>query len=126
MLYLAPLSTSMIRVAVAVALIYIAYRVFATSREIMAVEFPIVGHMRSWMVTVGASASCLIGVALFVGAWTQPLAILAAMIATKHAYWSRVYPGIFPLSTGAYVLLTVMSLSLIFSGAGAFAFDLPL
>ncbi len=126
MLYLAPLSTSMIRVTVAIALIYVAYRLFSSSREVGAIRLPIIGHMHNWMIVVGASATGLIGAALFVGAWTQPMAILAALVAAKHAFWSRKYPAIFPFSAGAYVLLFVMSVSLIFTGAGAFAFDLPL
>jgi len=116
----------MIRVAVAIALLYVAYRVLISIREIKAAEFPIVGHMRDWMIITGASVTGIIGALLFVGAWTQPLGILAAMIASKHAFWSYRYPSLFPLSTGAYLLLMVMSITLIFSGAGAFAFDWPL
>ncbi len=61
------------------------------------------------------------GVALAVGAWTQPAALLGAIIAIVYLFQPA------PTYQKSTVLLAlVMCLSLIFTGAGAFAFDLPL
>jgi hypothetical protein len=59
---------------------------------------------------------------LLVGAWTQ----IAAIVATLWLVTSLLFPQfrVFPRSTAALAL--AMALSLIVTGPGAFAFDLPL
>jgi len=47
------------------------------------------------------------------------------LIAFKHGLGTKQYSQILPLSGAAYFLLFVICLSLLFQGAGAFAFDLP-
>ena len=59
---------------------------------------------------------------LLVGAWTQAVAILAAIITGSWLGMKRIAP--LPLST--MLLAFVVALSLILTGSGPFAFDLPL
>lgn len=66
------------------------------------------------------------GVLLFVGAWTQLVALLSAAGFLKMAYFSRAIPDYAPLARSTYLLLAVICLAIVIMGAGAFAFDLPL
>ncbi len=63
-----------------------------------------------------------VATALFVGAWTQAVAMLAVLMLVI----SLVLPQfrVWPRSTVA--LMLVMAITLIVTGPGAFAFDLPL
>ncbi|HTR18511.1 MAG TPA: hypothetical protein VMH91_00840 [Candidatus Paceibacterota bacterium] len=105
---------------------YIAFRMLVTRAEITEAEVIIVGHIRMWMVWISAFVTLLVGVLLFVGLWTQGAAIVGMLITLKHGLGVKKYSAILPLSGGAYILLFVICTSLLFSGAGAVAFDLPL
>ncbi len=63
-----------------------------------------------------------VAAALFVGAWTQAVAIAAAVLLALSLLLPQF--RVWPRSTIA--LMLVMTLTLIVTGPGAFAFDLPL
>jgi uncharacterized membrane protein YphA (DoxX/SURF4 family) len=63
-----------------------------------------------------------VGAALFVGAWTQAFAILGVVLCAVSLVQPHV--RVWPRSTVA--LMLVMMLTLVVTGPGAFAFDLPL
>ncbi len=63
-----------------------------------------------------------IAAALFVGAWTQAIAIAASVMLALSLLMPQF--RMWPRSTIA--LMLVMSITLIVTGPGAFAFDLPL
>ncbi|TSC63196.1 MAG: hypothetical protein Athens041674_303 [Parcubacteria group bacterium Athens0416_74] len=71
---------------------------------------------------VWALAEAAAAVSLLVGAWTQPVALFAAawLFASMFFHGMR----IFPKSTIALAL--IIALSLVVTGPGAFALDLPL
>ncbi|MBI2612965.1 hypothetical protein HYW59_04145 [Candidatus Kaiserbacteria bacterium] len=106
-LFLSPLAPFLIRVALGVLFASTAWahirRTDIASRGLSILEFALAA-------------------ALLAGAWTQPAALLGSIVAAVWLFQptSRVYQ----LST--VLLALVMSLSLIVTGAGAFAFDLPL
>jgi len=62
-----------------------------------------------------------IAIPLVVGAWTQPAALLGSIVIAVWLFQPR---RVYHLST--ILLALVMALSLIVTGAGALAFDLPL
>jgi hypothetical protein len=64
----------------------------------------------------------VVAVSLFFGAWTQVGALLGAIIA---AIW-LFQPSTRTLALGTSALLLVISFTLILTGPGPFAFDLPL
>lgn len=66
------------------------------------------------------------GLLLAVGLFTQVAALVAALISLFALYCKRAHPEQTPGSRGVFLLLFVISLSLLFSGAGFLAFDLPL
>ena len=63
-----------------------------------------------------------VAIALFLGAWTQPASLLGAIISV--VWLLQKTSRVFELST--ILLALAMSLSLLLTGPGAIAFDLPL
>jgi uncharacterized membrane protein YphA (DoxX/SURF4 family) len=126
LLFLAPLATTLVRIAAGLAFACIAYRLTMTREEISHAKLPIVGHATEWMIWLAALVTFATAVLLIVGLWTQAAAILGMLIALKHGIGTRRYAAIIPLSGGAYFLLFIICLSLLFSGAGALGVDLPL
>ena len=125
-LFLAPLGTALLRVVAGLYFIYAAYGMMAAKDELRSGRFPLVGHPAEWMVLGGALGTFVIGVLLVVGLWTQVAAILGALGALKFAAYVRWYEPALPLSSATGILLFVICLTLIVSGPGLFAFDLPL
>lgn len=68
----------------------------------------------------------LITVSLALGIYTQLGALAAAMLSIVYAIYAKKHPRAVPLCRGEYILLAIISASLLLSGAGAFAQDLPL
>jgi hypothetical protein len=79
-----------------------------------------------WLVWLYALVSFGTAGLLFVGLWTQAAAIVGILLSLKHGLAPRKYSAIIPLSRAAFLLLFVICLSLLVTGAGALAFDLPL
>lgn len=64
----------------------------------------------------------VLGAAFFAGAWTQALALVGAIVMGIFLW----QPTRRPIALGTALLTLVMCLSLLVTGAGPFAFDLPL
>lgn len=69
-----------------------------------------------------AAVETAVSIALFVGAWTQVAALLAVVLIAASLFSPTL--RVWPRSTLA--LLLVMAATLVVTGPGAFAFDLPL
>ncbi len=106
-LFLSPLAPFLIRIALGGVFIFAAWahvqRQDIASRILSILEF-------------------VLAIALVAGAWTQPAALLGSIVAAVWLFQptSRVY------QPSTILLALVMALSLVVTGAGAFAFDLPL
>lgn len=107
LLFLAPLSAMLLRASLALLLACTAW-VHASQPGMLA---------RAW-----AAVEIIAAVALAAGAYTQPTALAAAVWLFAGLFVSEM--RVFPKST--LVLAIVVALSLVGTGAGAFAFDLPL
>lgn len=107
LLFLSPLAPFLIRVALGVLFAFTAWthvqRQDLASRILSILEFAIAA-------------------ALITGAWTQPAALLGGIVTA--VWFFQPTSRVFARST--VLLALIMSLSLIVTGAGAFAFDLPL
>jgi uncharacterized membrane protein YphA (DoxX/SURF4 family) len=66
------------------------------------------------------------GIMLLIGFYTQIAALALAVLTLGEAYIEYKDPAILKRNLTFYILLFAISLSLLFSGAGAYAFDLPL
>lgn len=106
-LFLGAFAATLIRVSLAIMFAYNAW--INVSKGDVAV--------RAFAIIEIATAS-----ALFIGAWTQAFALAAVLIGVI----ALVLPQfrVWPRSTVA--LMIIMALTLVVTGAGAFAFDLPL
>lgn len=116
---------TMLRLAVAAALFYIAYTLYANRRKIGEVVLPFVGK-QPWAGTFSAVVHALLGFMLGAGYYTQTASLIAIAVTAKALFFSRQYPEFFPLSRGTYALLAIILCTLLLTGAGAFAYDLPL
>ncbi len=106
-LFLAPFSALLIRLTLAIMFALAAYR--HATREDSGVRF--------W-----AGIEAALAAALIAGAWTQAVALVALIASIV----GLIVPSMraFPKST--MLLVLVLCISLVVTGAGALAFDLPL
>ena len=106
-LFLAPFSAFFIRIALATVLAHAAWKHFSGTENIL----------RGLAVL-----ECALAAVTALGAWTQVAAISNSIIIGA---WLAI-PRLRPVSKGTALLSVVMCLSLLITGAGALALDLPL
>ncbi len=117
---------AILRAVVAFSFLYIAYAQTARRKEISQTGFPFVGKPDATLVIISAVIIFLTGVALFLGWHTQIVALVGIVICLKHAYFAKKYPRAIPLCRMEYIYLIVILLTLLITGAGALAMDVPL
>ncbi len=116
------LAPTLLRVAAAAVLLYLAYQQYKRRKEIAALR-PSTGEVFTW----GAVAfNTALGAILLFGLYTQGAALLAALGQFYGLWLNKKYPSVVILPNSTVILLIVILLSLVLSGAGAFAQDLPL
>ena len=116
---------TLLRIAAAFALFYIAYQQYHRRSETKQLRLPIVGR-NSWWYVASITFHTILGVLLLFGFYTQIAALLATAGNLKGLWLNHRHPSVVILSDSAVVLLTVICLSLLLTGAGALAIDLPL
>ena len=84
------------------------------------------GALGTYFIWIVGVAEVLAGLALLVGFLTQIAALVGVLIALKLLYIRKHYPVIASGSVEFYILVIAMCLSLLLSGAGALAIDIPL
>ena len=120
------LSPFMLRVAVGTALFYLAVHHYREREGLLHLLSPLVGKLSRIAMPAFVIVEVLAAGAFIVGAYTQIAAIVACSLFLKSSLVKSRLTALAPLSHTAYLLLFIISLSLLFSGAGGFAFDLPL
>ena len=108
-LFLSPFAPLIIRVALALLMLYDGYVLLGRSQT---------------QARVAALCSFIVAALFFVGAWTQLAAILFAVAFLVYLIFPYGPGTSMPRSTIA--LAIVMALTLVLTGPGAYAFDLPL
>jgi hypothetical protein len=116
---------TILRVAAALVFLYMAYTVYQHRAQAAQVPLPLVG-VQSWAPGFAVLAYGIIGLSLLLGYYTQIGAILGAIASLKKLFWGKRLQVLFPLSRASSLLLFAICLSLLVTGAGALAFDLPL
>lgn len=119
------LAPTLLRAVAAVVFAYLAYRHFDRREAIAKTRFPVVGK-GMWIVWLAVIVEVATAGALFFGYYTQYAALVGVVMALKQIMWRGSYPNFFWLTRSAALLLLVVCFSLLLTGAGAFAFDLPL
>ena len=121
---------TLLRIAAAGVLFYLAYFYITHREEIGRAPFPFVGSLGPRIAWFIAAVAGLIGAGLFFGYYTQIMALLGMAGMLKYVVYRRFFPHLmalrFPLSTSTMLLFFIICLSLLISGAGALAYDLPL
>ncbi|MEK7480443.1 MAG: hypothetical protein AAB665_04130 [Patescibacteria group bacterium] len=107
LLFLSPFSAFLIRVALAAVFAYAAWHHFKTGDRVA---------------NFFAVAEAVLAVVIMAGAWTQPAALIGAIMTGLWLWQSTLRP----VARGTVFLSLIMCLSLLVTGAGAFAFDWPL
>jgi uncharacterized membrane protein YphA (DoxX/SURF4 family) len=119
----------LLRITVAVVLAYQAVAHFKNKRAVadeIGHTFKFISHEAAvWLVGLLILGELAVGILLFVGAWTQIAAILATLGFAKLTLFHRIH-AYAPLARSTYFLLIIISFTILITGAGAFAFDLPL
>jgi uncharacterized membrane protein YphA (DoxX/SURF4 family) len=115
----------LLRIAVALIFAYVAWVQWRRRRELAQTPFPFVGA-GAWMVWVFIIVELIAAVGLFLGFSTQWVAILGALIALKTTVWGRRYPRYFVLTRITALLVLVVCLSLLLTGAGQHALDVQM
>lgn len=119
------LAPTLLRVGIAVAFAAIAYAQWKRRDTLKELPLPFVGR-QWWWIWVSVAVHAGIAAMLFVGCYTQGAALAGALLALKHLVWAKRYPEAVPVSRATSLLMLLVCLSLVLSGAGAFAQDLPL
>ncbi len=121
---------TLLRIGVAGVLLYMAFFYIAHREQIGRASLPFIGARGEVFAWLSALAVGILGLMLLFGYYTQVAALLTALALPKYfiyrRYWPQLLPLFFPLSRATYLLLCIICLSLLVSGAGALAFDLPL
>jgi uncharacterized membrane protein YphA (DoxX/SURF4 family) len=120
------LAPTLLRLAAAFVFVYLGAHHFRSRSEVaseMSILTPAIAAVAASFYVI---FELLIAVGLFFGAYTQIAALVGAAIAIKTALIRRSLRHVAPLARSTYILLGVICLTLLFTGAGALAFDLPL
>ncbi|MEI6864027.1 MAG: hypothetical protein WCK46_01470 [Candidatus Adlerbacteria bacterium] len=126
LLFLGFFIPTLLRLAVACALGYSAYKVIQNRTTISHNSFFLIGKPHTALIWFSGSVTALVAAVLLFGYGTQYAAVLGAVISLKYSAIPKRLETLSPLSRSAYFLVFAICLSLLISGAGAFAMDLPL
>lgn len=128
LLFLSGIGVTLLRIAVGMYFLYLAYLVAIKRDEFSRISYPVVGLMPPWAMLIASFISAMLAGMLIVGFWTQVVALFGILMTLKLLILPRrllaPITASFPRSTA--FLLLVLCVSLVVMGAGAFAFDLPL
>jgi uncharacterized membrane protein YphA (DoxX/SURF4 family) len=116
---------SIIRIAAGLVFVYLAFAQWKRIEDIARMRFPIVGA-GTWIGWVSVFFHAGIGAMLVCGFYTQIAALVGIVGLLKNFLLVTWYPHLMPTNRVGILLLIAICLSLLFSGAGAFAYDLPL
>mgnify|MGYP001946650287 FL=1 len=130
LLFLQLLSPFMLRIAVGIMLFWIGYSYLLRDRETVVAQlsskWP---KCAPYFVPFGGVFYMITGIFLIAGLYTQGAAIAGILIAIDALFVKFLYKDLDKVAEYSkmfYILILIISLSLLFSGAGAFAIDLPL
>ncbi len=116
---------TVLRIVAALVFVYLAYAHFHNKTAIARIKFPVLqGGM--WVAWAAIVVELLVAAGLFFGYYTQYVALVGILGALKHMVWRNSYPVFFILPRTTSILLVAILLSLLVTGAGALAFDIPL
>lgn len=124
--FLSILAYTLLRVSVGSIFIYFGITHIRKRYDMQhSMSFPLFGQ-NLFLVCYFAFVELVIGAMFFVGLYTQIAALLSILLCLKILLFYRRFASTYIPSKIFYVLMLVASISLFITGAGAFAFDLPI
>lgn len=121
------LAPTLLRITLGVFIILLGYEKFKKNNNGITTFFESLGFKPAhYYVLALAITEIVIGVALFFGIVTQIAALIAAIISFVSLIITIRHPEIGIRKASEYTLYFVISVSLVFTGAGLIAIDLPL
>lgn len=126
LLWLAPYSSTLLRLGIGISFFYAGYLVMVRREEFAKIRIPVIGNPAIWMLWISGLVTAVDGFAIFIGFGTQLAAMIGLLIALKHALLPRRFDALRPLPRSTSLLLILMCLALVVSGAGHLGFDLQL
>lgn len=125
-MWLSLLAYSILRIVLGSMFLYICRRHLTQFASIAKnLRLPVIHNGK---ITLGAIilVELVAGILLIIGLLTQLAAILAISLCIKTLFWYKRFPAGSVPERMTYILLFTMSVSLLITGAGFFAFDLPI
>lgn len=124
LLFLSPLAATLLRVTAASYFLYAAYVQYKKRESLAHMKTAFgTGMLVVWMCLL---LDVFVGTFLLVGLYTQVMALVGAIGTALAFFCMRAYMDAIFLSRGTLLLLFVLLVSLLVTGAGPFALDLPL
>lgn len=121
------LAPTIIRVGIGLVMLGLGYQHLFSKREKLVTNLiPKWGAWTAFLVWYLGLTELIIGIFILTGFLTQAAAIGGILLSLNLINWKESLPSLVPYSKIFYLLLITGFLSLLFSGAGAFAFDIPL
>lgn len=118
---------TILRLAAAGVFLYVVYMQYQERESFSKIPFPYIGNrFGTQIMWLTFAVELVIAAMLIAGYYTQIAALLGIITVAKYLYYGRRWPTFAPLSRGTCALLLVILATLLLSGAGAFAYDLPL
>ncbi len=124
--FLAPLAYLLMRVCLGLVLVHLGLRHFRARHTLIPLfSFRILpfGHFFAWYLIITEIA---IGIFLFVGLYTQVAGLLTMILSLKFIIMHKRFTHPTIPSRLSYLFMFVIGASLCITGAGMFAFDLPI
>ena len=125
-MWLSLFAYSILRVVLGLVFLFICHRQLAEFTSIADnLTLPLIANGR---ITLSAIiiVEVMISIMLIVGLLTQLAAVLSISLCIKTLVWYKRFPNGSIPERMTYILLLTMSISLLITGAGFFAFDLPI
>ncbi len=118
---------TLLRITAGLIFVYFGYLKLTKDKEVKINFFNTIGFKPAifWLYLI-AVVEIVVGLMITVGFLTQIASIIASLIMFASVIIKIIKPSSLPNTTDFYILFFVVFLSLILTGAGAFAFDLPL
>ncbi len=127
LLTLEPLAPFILRVVVGIIIMNIGYLKWKGEHSMWKISFEALGLRHNSSLVKGFGVlEFLIGLSLFVGIYTQLSALILAIISGLELFAEHKESALVKRDVIFYILIFAIALSLLFTGAGAFSFDLPL
>lgn len=124
--FLAPFAYMLLRICLGLVLMYLGKNHFRARHSLAPLFsfrlFPF-GHFFAWYLTI---VEIIIGIFLFVGLYTQVAALLTMILSLKFIIMHKRFTHPTIPSRLSYLFMFVIATSLCITGAGIFAFDLPI